>query len=154
MYRTLGRFGPPATGRLVFDEQEYDVLEKACAAMFPGPPEWPFKASEVGTAEFVDTYVGGLYEDNQFLFRVLMRTLNVSSVLTHGAAFRWLTENARREVLSAWRESDLRVRRAGYQSMSLMIKMGYYEDDRVRASAGFVAGCDLSGRAKPPGALR
>ena len=63
---------------------------------------------------------------------------------------------ARREppqqaVLQDWRTSDLRVRRAGYQSLTFAIKLGYFEDDRVRAFAGFTPGCNLPQDGRPPG---
>ncbi len=45
VYRTVGRFGPPAPGLLAFDAQEFAVLEATCEAFFPGPPEWPLSAA-------------------------------------------------------------------------------------------------------------
>ena len=151
VWQTVGKFGPPAPGRMVFDAQEFADLQKICEAFFPGRPEFPFSADEVQTAEFVDTYAGGLYPDTQLLFRVLIRTLNVSPIATRGRSFYWLPLEARREVLEEWRTSNLRVRRAGYQSLSFAIKLGYYEDDRVRASAGFTPGCNVPTDARPKG---
>lgn len=151
VWRTVGRFGPPAAGRMVFDQSEFAILQKACEAYFPGRPEWPFSADEVQTAEFVDTYAGNLYPDVQLLFRVLLRTLNVTPVPTRGRSFYWLPLEARQAVLQEWRTSELRVRRAGYQSLSFAIKLGYFEDDRVRAAAGFTAGCNVPTDARPPG---
>jgi hypothetical protein len=151
VYRTVGRFGPPAPGMLVFDENELAVLEATCDAFFPGPPDSPLSAAEAGTAKFVDRYVGGLYPDNQMLFRAFMRTLNLSTVLTHGRAFRWLSNADRFEVLEGWAKSSLYVRRAGNQSLSLIIKMGYFENPRVREAGGFVEGCPVSQEGRPQG---
>jgi hypothetical protein len=91
---------------------------------------------------FVDLYVSHLYEDTQHLFRLLVRTLNLSTVLSQGAAFRFLPLKRRQLALAEWGQSDLRVRRAGYQSLSFAINMGYYEDERVRRALGFTTGCD------------
>ena len=149
--RTVGRFGPPAPGRMVFDADEFRILEKACEAVFPGPPEWPYSADQVHTPAFVDTYVGNLYDDHHLLFRALIRTLNVSTIISYGRSFYWLGLEKRQEVLQQWRTSDLRVRRAGYQSLTFAIKLGYFEDDRVRAAGGFTPGCNLPQENRPQG---
>ena len=149
--RTIGRFGPPGPGLQVFDPDEFRTVQKACEAFFPGRPEVPFSADEVQTAEFVDAYAGSLYSDVQLLFRVLIRTLNLSPIPTRGRSFYWLPLASRQEVLQEWRTSDLKVRRAGYQSLSFAIKLGYFEDDRVREAAGFKLGCAIPTDQRPPG---
>src|SRR5262245_8361726 len=82
VWSTLGRFGPPAPGLKIFDADEFEVLGKACEAYFPGKPNFHFSSYEVNTPQFVDTYVSGLYPDHQQLFRVLIRTLNLSPIPT------------------------------------------------------------------------
>ena len=150
VWRTVGRFGPPAAGRMVFDADEFRILEKICEAVFPGAPDFPFSADQVQTA-FVDAYVGNLYDDHHLLFRTLLRTLNVSPIVSYGRSFYWLGLEKRQEVLNQWRTSDLRLRRAGYQSLTFAIKLGYYEDDRVRAAGGFTPGCAVPQDGRPPG---
>ena len=150
-YRTTARFGPAAPGRFVFDAQEFEILEQAALTFFPGPPDYPLSGTEVGVAEKVDAYVGSLYADTQLLYRALVRTLNITPVITYGRSFYWLTPGLRAKVLAGWRESESRIRRAGHQSLSFTLKMAYYEDPRVRAAAGFTHGCDLSAH---PGANR
>lgn len=140
----LRGFGAPKEGLRVFDFIEASVVEALCEARFPGPPDCPYTSAEVKLPEFVDLYVSGLYEDTQQLFRMLIRTLNVSTVLSHGRTFRYLSVAQRREALGEWATSELRVRRAGYQSLSFAVNMGYYEDERVRAALGLTTGCDLS----------
>lgn len=150
-WRTAGLFGPPAPGRLVFDADEFRILEKVCEAVFPGPPLWPYSADQVQTAGFVDTYVSNLYDDHHLLFRSLIRTLNISAIVSHGRSFYWLGLEKRQDVLQHWRSSDLRLRRAGYQSLTFAIKLGYFEDDRVRAAGGFTTGCNLPQAGRPQG---
>jgi len=140
----LRGFGPPKEGLFVFDANEFEVVEKLADAMFPGPPTHPFSAAEIDVARFIDLYVANLYDDTQQLFRMLVRTLNLSTVVSQGAAFHYLPRSRRQKTLAEWATSDLRVRRAGYQSLSFPAHMGYYEDERVRAAAGFTTGCDLS----------
>lgn len=151
VWRTAGLFGPPAPGRMVFDADEFRILEKVCEAVFPGLPAWPYSADQVQTAGFVDTYVGNLYDDHHLLFRALLRTLNLSTIVSYGRSFYWLGLEQRQQVLQQWRTSDLRVRRAGYQSLMFAIKLGYFEDDRVRTAAGFNAGCNLPQDGRPKG---
>ena len=151
VWKTVGLFGPPAPGLLVFDANEFRILEKACEAIFPGPPEWPYAADQVQTAGFVDAYVASLYDDHHLLFRTLLRTLNVSTIVSHGRSFYWLGLEKRQQVLQQWRNSELRLRRAGYQSLTFAIKLGYFEDDRVRAAGGFTPGCNVPQEGRPKG---
>jgi hypothetical protein len=152
IYRSVGRFGPPGPGLMLFDAHEFAVLEAVCEGFFPGPPEWPLTAAEAETAKFVDRYVSRLYPDGQLLFRALMRTLNLSTVLTHGRTFRYLSVADRAEVLEGWAKSSLYARRSANQSMSLIIKMGYFEHPKVREAGGFVEGCPISQEGRPQGA--
>ncbi len=142
-------FGKAAPGYRVFDVVEADVVEKVCDALYPGPPEVPFSAKEIDVAHFVDLYVAHLYPDTQELFRMLLRTLNMSSVPTHGGTFRFLPRAHALDVLNGWRDSGLRVRRAGYQTLTLTAAMGYFEDERVRQAAGFSLGCAIDTAARP-----
>jgi hypothetical protein len=145
-YRTTARFGPPAAGRTVFDANEFAILEVAALTVFPGPPLCPYSADEVKVAERVDDYVGSLYPDTQLLFRALVRTLNITPVVTYGRSFYFLTPKLRAKVLESWRESETSLRRAGHQSLTFALKMAYYEDPRVRAAVGFTTGCALPDR--------
>jgi hypothetical protein len=140
----LRNFGPPMKGLSVFDANEHEVVEKFADALFPGPPAQPYSAEQIGVAKFVDLYVSNLYEDTQQLFRMLVRTLNLSTVLTMGAAFHYLSRARRQKAVEAWSVSEIRLRRAGYQSLSFAIHMGYYEDDRVRAAVGLTTGCPVA----------
>lgn len=144
LLHALRGFGAPRAGLRVFDFIEASVVDAICEARFPGPPDCPYSAAEVRLTEFVDLYVSGLYEDTQQLFRMLIRTLNLSTVLSYGRTFRYLSLADRRAALQDWATSELRVRRAGAQSISFAVHMGYYEDDRVRAALGLTTGCDLS----------
>ena len=143
-WRTLRGFGPPGKGLRVFDPNEWQTVVAYTDALFPGAPDFPLTAREAGVAGFVDLYVSGLYEETQQLFRMLLRTLALSTLVSHGRVFRYLTLKERRAVLDEWAESDLRVRRAGYQSLSFAAHLGYFENEQVRAAAGFATGCDLS----------
>lgn len=149
-YATLRGFGPPKKGLRVFDRFEADVVDALCEAAFPGPPDSPLSSADVKLPEFVDLYVSELYDDTQTLFRMLIRTLNLSTFVSYGRTFQWLSLEKRQTVLHEWATSELRVRRAGYQSLSFALRMGYYEDERVRAALGLTAGCDLSGQTGRP----
>ncbi len=150
VYRAVGRFGPAAVGYRVFDEAELLVLEAACEAHFPGGPDWPLSAKEAGCAQFVDRYLAELYPDNQLLFRALLRMLNVSTLVTHRRFFRTLLPAERLEVLEDWAKSSIRLRRGGYASLTLFIKMGYFENEKVREAMGYSLGCNVpqEGRAQ------
>jgi hypothetical protein len=150
-YRTTARFGPAAPGRAIFDANEFAILEAVALTLFPGPPDSPLSGEEVTLAAKVDDYVATLYPDTQLLFRALVRTLNITPVVTYVRSFYFLTPKLRIKVLQSWKESERSLRRAGHQSLTFAMKMAYYEDPRVRAAAGFTHGCDLSAH---PGANR
>ncbi len=150
VFRALRGFGPAKVGYFVFDELEADVVEQLARACFPGAPEWPYDADEIGVARFVDLYVSQLYPDMQGLFRTLLRAVNLSTVPTHGSALRALPAAERLAVWKAWGQSSLAPRRAGYQAVTFAMHLGYFEDDRVRAAGGLTRGCDLSQMPKRP----
>jgi len=150
VWKTLRGFGPAKKGYFVFDATEVEVVEKLAEAVFPGPPALPFTAKQARVAEFVDLYVHGLYDDTQTLFRTLVRTLNLSTVLSHGASFRFLSAERRRQAFAGWGVSELRVRRAGYQALLLPLSMGYFEDDAVCQALGFTSGCGVEGMGPRP----
>lgn len=149
--RTTARFGPAAPGRQVLDPHELDIARALADTFFPGPPDFPFTGREVQVAEGLDAWLGGLYPDTQLLFRTLLRTLNLAPVLTYGRSFYWLPASRRAQVVEDWRQSDLRLRRAGHQSLSFALNLVYFEDPKVRDALGLTWGCELSGH---PGAHR
>ncbi|MBI3182397.1 MAG: hypothetical protein HYZ28_09660 [Myxococcales bacterium] len=149
VYNTLWRFGPPAPGLLCLTKDELAISEKIAEAFFPGPPSCPLSAAAVGLSDFADRYIGGLYEDNIRLFKLLFRALNLSPVLGHGRSFYWLPLEKRIRVLEEWGTSELTVRRAGYASLRFLYSMGYFEEPRVQRALMLSHGCELSERLDP-----
>jgi len=145
-YKSFWVVGPPGAGHKLFTTREYTVAEAIGDTLFPGPPFSPVSGSDIHLADFVDGYLAELYEDNQRLFKLLLAALNVSTLMTHASTFVRLSVDSRREVLDAWKSSQLLARRAGLQSLRFVYGMGYFENPRVRKALGLKAGCDLSGR--------
>lgn len=152
LYQAFWKLGPPAPGRVCLNADEMAICEKAAEAFFPGPPASPLSASEVNLSQFLDAYLGGLYEDNIRLFKLLFRAVDLSPLLSHGRSFCKLPLEQRIEVLGDWAESTLLARRAGYESLRFFCSLGYFEDPRVQKALGLSLGCDLSGREEPAGA--
>lgn len=150
VYRSFGRFGPAAAGFRIFDAYELSVLEAVCDAHFPGTDGAP-SAKEAGCAAFVDRYLSELYSEQHTLVRALLRTLNLATVVTHGRTFRFLSVEDRADVLATWASSSLRLRRAGKQSLSFIINLGYFENERVREVLGYTHGCEISQEGRPQG---
>lgn len=149
LYHALWKLGPPAPGLVCLDRDELAVSDAIAEAFFPGPPRSPLTASEVSLSAFADRYLGGLYEDNIRLFKLLFRAVNLSPVLTHGRSFCRLAPAERARVLEGWAQSELSTRRAGYASLRFVYSLGYFESPRVREALGLSHGCHLSGRADP-----
>lgn len=146
VYRTLLRAGPPAPGMEVLSEEELRVAGAIAETFFPGPPQSPLSAREVGLARYADGYVAELYEDQQQLLRLLLRTMEVSGYVSHGRPFSRLPVSARRGLLSSWKESDLQTRRAAHDTLRLIFSLGFFEDGRVRRALGLGLGCNVSAR--------
>jgi hypothetical protein len=146
LYRTFWRLGSAAPGRACLTLSELATAAAIGEAFFPGPPDVPYSAAEVRLDEFVDGFVGGQYEDNQRLFKVLLRALEQWPLLQKGRHFSRLTVSERQAVLNEFRTSRWLVRRAAYTSLRYMFSLGYFEDMRVRKAAELGFGCDLSSR--------
>lgn len=143
-YRVLFARGRPAPGNRTLTAAEMSTAEAAAEAFFPGPPAVPFAAGEIGVARFVDGYIAELPEDRGRLFKLLLRTLEWSTLPTAGSRFSRLSVEARAAALEAWNASRLYPRRAAYRSLRFACAMGYFEDDRVRAAVGWRLGCTPS----------
>jgi hypothetical protein len=146
VFSTFWRLGVPGPGRQCLSEEEAQVADAVGEAFFPGKPLTPFSAAEVQLTDFVDTHLAGMYEDNQRLFKVLFRALNLLAVFSYRTRYVNLPLADRQEVLERWRLSSLAARRAGYQSLRLVFGLGFLEDVRVRRALGLRFGCDLSAR--------
>jgi len=141
LFKALRGFGPVAKGLRVFDEHEFGVLKVVSHAMFPGTKEWAVQPEHLQIPEFVDAYVSGLYPDTQILFRTLLRAFNLAALTEYGKSFVNLNLNQCQEVLHDWANSDSLLKRAGSQSLSFPINMGYFENDEVMKAAGISLGC-------------
>ena len=104
-------------------------------------------AAEVQLPEFADGYIGGMYEKEQRLFKLLLKAFNLQPVLSEGRTFVALPLEKRQRVLGDWAESKMSARKAGYQSLRFVLSLGYFEDLRVRKALGIRFGCPLPERA-------
>jgi hypothetical protein len=145
-YHWLWRLTPPGPGLVLFSTDELELAEAVGEAFFPGPPVSPLSAKEIALARFADSYVGGMYESEHRLFKLLFRVLDLNALFTHARHFPALAVAQRKSLLDAWWHSRLATRRAGYQSLRYVFSMGYFEDHRVRKALGLRFGCDLSSR--------
>jgi len=146
LQRTFWRLGEPAPGLVCFTDEELGTARAMAEVFFPGPPDVPFSAAEIRLAEFADGFVGGQYEDNQHVIKMLLRTVERWPVWGRGQRFSRLPLAERKAVLAAFRDSGWTVRGAAYESMRYLFSLGYFEDMRVRQAAGLSFGCDLTGR--------
>jgi gluconate 2-dehydrogenase subunit 3-like protein len=149
LYRTFWRLGAPAPGCVCFTPEELLVAGAIAEVFFPGPPQVPYSAAEVKLAEFADAFVGGQYEDNQHLIKLVLRTVERWPVLRSGRRFSQLALADRKIVLDDFRDSGWMVKGAAYESLRYLFSLGYFEDMRVRRAAGLKFGCDLSSRFPP-----
>ncbi len=140
-YRVLFARGRPAPGNRSLTEEEMKTAEAVAETFFPGPPRVPVSARDADVPAFVDGYVADLPEDRARLFKLLLRTLEWSTLPTHGSRFTGLPVQERRAVLDGWNASRLYPRRTAYRSLRLACAMGYFENDRVREAVGWRLGC-------------
>jgi Gluconate 2-dehydrogenase subunit 3 len=144
-YRALRAFGPPRAGLRIFDELEFEIIRSIAEAKFPSGGSWPLSVAEARVPEFVDLYVSGLYDDLSSLYRTLVRAFDIAAWPSHRARFHTLTLEQREHVLQQWSTSPFKAQRAGYQSLTFPIHMGYFENESVEKALGFDVGCQVSG---------
>jgi hypothetical protein len=150
-YEAVWKPSPPGPGRVCLSEYEFEVCQKLGETFFPGMPVSPLTAAEVQLAEFADSYIGGMYEKEQRLFKLLLKAFNLQPIFTQGRTFVGLPLEQRQMVLNDWAESKMSARKAGYQSLRFVLSMGYFEDLRVRKALGLRFGCPLPERADVSG---
>lgn len=140
-YRAVLWSAPPGPGLSVLSTEELGIADAIGEAFFPGPPQSPLAAREVGLGRFIDRYLSELYEDQRDLFRLVLRLLEAAPAFGSGRGFSRLAVPARQEVLAAWSRSRLLYKRVAYQSLRFAFSMGYFEDGRVRQALGLRFGC-------------
>lgn len=145
-YRAFLWSAPPGPGLEVLSTEELGIADAIAEAFFPGPPQTPLSAREVGLGRFIDRYLAELYEDQRDLFRLVLRLLEAAPALGSGHGFSRLAVPARQEVLAAWQRSRLLYKRVAYQTLRFAFAMGYFEDGRVRNALGLRIGCAAAER--------
>lgn len=145
-YGALWRMGTPAAGKVILTADEFAIVEAIADAFFPGKPLSPLPAHEVKLADFVDDYLGNtMYEQQQRLYKLVFRALDVHALFRHRVGFAKATLPDRQGLLADWWLGSS-TRRAAYQSVRWLFAMGYFEDFKVRRALGINFGCDLSER--------
>ena len=143
-YRLLFGAGRPAPGNKSLTARETRTAEAVAEAFFPGPPTVPVSARDAELPRFADQYVADLPEDRARLFKLLLRTLEWSTLTTHGSLFSRLPLSSRIDAMESWNTSHLYPRRMAYRSLRFAFAMGYFENERVREAVGWRLGCTPS----------
>jgi hypothetical protein len=132
----------------VMSNEEADILGAIADTMFPGedfPGGMP-AATQAGIVEFFDDYLAAIDEQTSKLLRLLLHTIDDVAVFADFGAtrFRLRPQAEREEILSAWGRSWFSARRGAYNSLMIMITMGYAEHPAVIESAGFDYRCAMA----------
>ncbi len=122
----------------VLTRSERAVLEAICATLVPSiraddDPGGLFAASytDTGLVERVEALIGALADPRDRLrLRLLLEALGsrVANLVTGGRFRRFDRMDAatREAVLRSWAESDVQLRRAGFQALKRLVHVGFY----------------------------
>lgn len=127
--------GATASRLRALTPKEYLVLSavarRVLAADGPGAPT----ADETEAVLFADAYLARLDEGLRSDVRALLHLVEHSASFT--ARFTHLSASAQDEVLAAWQQSRLAVRRQGFQALRTLCFFGYYRDERTWPLLGY-----------------
>lgn len=142
----------------ILSAEEAQIFAAIADTMFPGE-RWRGgmpSATETGIVEFYDDYLASIDERTQRLLRLLLHAIDdVAMFADLGATrFRFRPREEREEILRAWDRSWFSARRGAFTSLKIFVAMGYTEDPRVIAAAGFDYICTQpdEGDVRPPAA--
>lgn len=131
----------------VLSDDEAEIFGAIADTMFPGedfPGGMP-SATQTGIVEFFDGYLASIDEMTSKLLRLLLHAIDDGAILADFGAtrFRYRPQAEREEILEAWGRSWFSARRGAYNSVMMLMAMGYTEHPDVIAAAGFDYTCNM-----------
>lgn len=148
-YRVGGVWWDQASGPelRVLSDEEAEIFSVIADTLFPGedfPGGMP-SATDAGIVGFFDDYLASIDEMTSKLLRLLLHAIDDVAVFADLGVtrFRFRPREEREDILKAWGRSWFSARRGAYNSLTILIAMGYTEHPDVIAAAGYDYGCAM-----------
>lgn len=132
----------PGEGRQVLSGDEVQIAESIAEALFPGDHEMP-AGDEVGVIETLDGYLAAIPSQKANLLRLLLHAIDEMAVPSDLGLTRFRNRSLeeRIEILNAWDDSWIGVRREAFEALKMVLSMGYCESPQVLEAAGIDYEC-------------
>jgi hypothetical protein len=135
----------PAGGRQVLSSREVAILGSLIEAALPGDGDMPPGDVAFITA-YVDDFLAHGDPDGRLLFKTVLQVMEEQSLLTRFSRFTSLSLASRIDEIRAWELTPVYLKNAAFQSVKLVIGMGYFEQPSARGPSpadaiGWYVGC-------------
>lgn len=150
LYRVKDWIGQRAAdGYAVLSREEAAIAQSIADAMFPGEPyldQGLPNGNDVGVVEHLDQYLASIDDRSSQLLRMLLHLVDdVSFLVGLGMApFHERSRSERIEILRAWDNSSIAIRRKGFRGLKLVLAAGYCTNARVLEAADVDFQCETS----------
>ena len=122
---------PPAEGLRHLSAGEAAFILALAGTAFPATPQIDASGDTLDLDQYFDATLDKLPASEVALLKLGLHVLDASPRLSHGARFVDLSEDARSEVLTQWREHARPELRQALSSLLLVVGMGFCTHPRV-----------------------
>lgn len=130
----------PGARYKVLSDAEGAIVRGLAGGLFPGDDELP-SGDFCDLDLFMDDYLAAIPRQTAGLLRVLLRSIDRIAMLDFGGPLHTRPRFDRVEIVKAWDTSSIGLRRAIFQSIKLILGMGYCEHPDVVAAVRFDYSC-------------
>lgn len=130
----------PAQGFAILSDEETKIVRALAGAIFPGDAKMP-SGETCELDVFMDSYLAAIPRETAGLLRLLLRSINNMAMLDLGGRLHTRRLDERIALVKAWDMSSLGLRRSIFQSVKVILGMGYFERPEVLAAAGIAYEC-------------
>lgn len=124
----------------VLTDTEGAIVRGLAGGLFPGDGSMP-SGDACDLDLFMDDYLAAIPRQTAGLLRLLLRSIDRIAMLDFGGALHTRPRFERVHIVKAWDTSSIGLRRAIFQSIKLILGMGYCEHPEVVAAVGFNYAC-------------
>ena len=135
------RLAAPAAGARSRSAAERETVRAIGEVLFPAGV-FPIDGAHPAVVAEVDRIVGDMLDSLRARgFRYVLRTLEFATVASRGARFSRLDIDHRRQVLSAWADPGVLVRRVSWDSIRVILGMAFFVQPEVADAMEWRALC-------------
>lgn len=130
-------------GWQILSDREAEIATAIAEAMFPGDDLGMPSGADVDVVETLDEYLVAIPTTKANMLRLLLHAIDEMAVGSDLSMRRFHNRphDERVEILNAWDDSGLTVRREAFEALKLVMSMGYCESAKVLDAAGIDYEC-------------